>query len=132
MTPANSLRVIQSSPGQIAFAGRGCVVGPATARCSLMYFTTGSRSFLRSRDSFVEIWLKYAMIEVHSSSVAGNDGMRIVLKILGRICTTFLKKLNSHSCWILFPSPRRLGGARTMMSSLLKYCCTCGLLVSMT
>src|ERR1700733_5767484 len=85
--------------------------------CTSMYFTTGSIVFTQCFDSFFETALKYAMIDENSSSVAGKLGMRMPVNSSGRICSTFLKKLKSQEYWILFPSPRRDGGACVITSS---------------
>src|SRR5204862_7485167 len=100
----------------------GFVVADASVAAffaSSIYFCTGAIADFRSCASFFDTELKYAMIADQSSSLAGKLGMRMPSKIFGRICTTFLKKLNSQLCWILLPSPRREGGARSVSSSVL-------------
>src|SRR5256885_503700 len=67
------------------------------------------------------------MTELTSSwsndSSHGKVGMRILGS--GRNGSTFFRNRYSHEYWILLPSPRRLGGAKLLSQSLLKYCCTC-------
>src|SRR5436189_4698975 len=95
-------------------AFRGCVVGfvvgcvvaaitggigtstSAVFRRSPRYFSTASSSDFISLDSFFDAALKYAMIAVQSSSLAGKVGMRMPANSLGRICSTFLKNVNSQ------------------------------------
>jgi hypothetical protein len=87
-------------------------------------------------DSRCDSVLKYAATARASSSVIGKLGMRISTFFpagglsSGRSGSTCLRKLNSHACWILFPSPRRLGGARVAITSAAKNWWTDGLLPS--
>src|SRR5580765_5073797 len=94
---ANSLRCHQSSPG---CGSVGCdvgwVVAPLALRWNSMYLRTGSSCLPSCLDSLFETELKYAMIELNSSSLAGKLGIRIPVNSSGRSGSTFLKKLKSQ------------------------------------
>ena len=94
----------------------GCKLGAVTLRCQLPVFPWNPA--MRLAPLIATLLLaaaKYAAMSAASWSSIGKLGMRMPLNIFGRSGSTFLRKLNSQVCWILLPSPRRLGGASVVI-----------------